>query len=201
MLPTIVLLHPAQGDHRAFDDVLPFLAGRDVVVPCLPGRPGSDGPHPVTAERAAAWVLACLAELGVARAVVAGHSVGGAIAIELALACARGGGVALSLVGLGLVATGARLRVGPDILRANEGDETALADWRMCDGFDRLADIGAIHVPTVVVSGSDDPLTPPKYAAFLRDRIAGARLVSLDGAGHYLPSERPADVAAALLSL
>lgn len=222
--PAIVLVHSAGGGARSFDAVLPFLEGREVLVPALPGREGSDGPHPRSAEAAAAWLREALLALDVRSAVVAGHSVGGAVAMELALAAARGDARPV-LAGLALIATGARLRVRPDLLRALEEacgrgaradlsaflpddpsrgatpPETALADWRMADAFDRLDAIGAIRTPTTILSGTSDPLTPPKYAAFLRDRIPGARLVSFEGAGHELPRERPADVAQALREL
>lgn len=192
-----------------------------MLVPSLPGRAGSDAPHPRTAAAAAAWLRELLLALEIPRVVVAGHSVGGAIAIEFALASARGEARPM-LDGLALVSTGARLRVLPAVLRALEAAaasgapadlsawlshdparngtpaSAALEDWRMADGFDRLAGIGAIRARTLVLSGSADPLTPPKYAAFLREGIPGARLVTFEGAGHDLPLERPAEVAAAL---
>ena len=71
----------------------------------------------------------------------------------------------------------------------------------MADAFDRLAGIGAIRARTLVLSGTADPLTPPKYAAFLREAIPGAQLLSFEGAGHDLPLECPAEVAAALVRL
>lgn len=215
--PTLVFVHSAGGNARSFDSLLPFLDGRSVVVPSFPGRAGSEGSHPGTARAAAAWLGSLLTALGIDRQVVVGHSVGGAIAIEYALASPA------LLEGLVLMSTGARLRVLPDVLRALESaadrgsdpadlstwlapdparaltpPAAALADWRMADGFDRLADIGAIRARTLVLSGTADSLTPPKYAAFLRDRIPGAELVSFEGAGHDLPLERPAEVAAAL---
>lgn len=217
--PTLVLVHSAGGNQRSFDTVLPFLEGRSVLVPSFPGRMGSEGPHPGTAIAAAAWLRSLFDALGVAPAIVVGHSVGGAIAIELALSHAD------ALTGLVLMSTGARLRVLPDVLLALEAavargepadlstwlapdparqhtpPAAALADWRMADGFNRLADVARIRARTLVLSGTADPLTPPKYAAFLRDRIPGATLVSFEGAGHDLPLERPADVADALGAL
>ena len=191
--PAIVLLHPAGGGAHSYDAVLPLLGNRRVIVPALPGRPGSPGPHPGTAEQAAAWIRAQLAGLGIARAIVGGHSVGGAVAIELALAPGD-----LVIECLVLIATGARLRVRPEILAAQK-DPASLADWKMADAFDRMKEIASIRVPTIVLSGTEDPFTPPKYAAFLRDAIPGATLVTLEGAGHFLPDERPQAVADALL--
>lgn len=214
----LILVHSAGGNHRSFDALLPFFEGRAVLVPSFPGRGGTPGPHRETASASAAWLAELLDVRGIAKAVVAGHSVGGAIAIELALGPRRD-----LLAGLALLSTGARLRVLPAVLEALEtaaarGGEpdlsawlmpdparahtpvaTALADWRMANAFDRMRDVSAIRAPTVVFSGTADTLTPPKYAAFLRDAIPAAQLVPFEGAGHDLPIERPAEVAARLL--
>jgi pimeloyl-ACP methyl ester carboxylesterase len=50
--------------------------------------------------------------------------------------------------------------------------------------------VGTIQVPTLVVCGSDDMLTPPKYADFLVDKIQGARVEIIDGAGHMVMIEK-----------
>ncbi len=42
-----------------------------------------------------------------------------------------------------------------------------------------------------MVCGSDDLLTPPKYAHFLAEKIEGARLEIIDGAGHMVMIEKP----------
>ena len=44
--------------------------------------------------------------------------------------------------------------------------------------------LSAIRVPTLVLVGRDDTLTPPAKSEELAKRIPGARLVVLDGAGH-----------------
>lgn len=49
-----------------------------------------------------------------------------------------------------------------------------------------------IDVPTLVVVGDEDVLTPPRDAARLADAIRGSRLEVLQGAGHLSNVERPA---------
>jgi pimeloyl-ACP methyl ester carboxylesterase len=51
--------------------------------------------------------------------------------------------------------------------------------------------LGAIAVPTLVLVGSDDALTPPSLAEKLVTRIPRARLVTLAGAGHLSNLEQP----------
>ena len=55
--------------------------------------------------------------------------------------------------------------------------------------------IAAIDVPTVVLVGTRDRLTPPERAGELADTIPGAKLVTLDDHGHMLPLEAPDHVA------
>lgn len=53
----------------------------------------------------------------------------------------------------------------------------------------------AITVPTLVVCGTQDLVVPFGHSELLAERIAGARLVALPGAGHIIPWERPDHVA------
>jgi pimeloyl-ACP methyl ester carboxylesterase len=52
-------------------------------------------------------------------------------------------------------------------------------------------EIKAISVPTLVISGTRDPATPPDRGAAIADAIQGARFVVLDGA-HIINVEQPA---------
>ena len=193
--PSLVLVHGAGGDHRVWD-VLRRALTVDNVALDLPGR--DEGSPCATAREAAAAILAQLSahDLDATRTVVVGHSYGGAVAIECALAA--------PLAGLVLVSTGARLRVHPDVLAsmparsANVTAETARTDWLAADAFDRMREITRITVPTLVVGGDRDTLTPPKYARFLAQNIAGAELVLLEGAGHMCIDEDAPRVAAAI---
>lgn len=238
--PTLVLVHGAGRNHLAWDEVLPKLGGLDLVVPSLPGRCGSEGAPVGTVAEAAAWLRILLRKLGLSRVVVAGHSYGGAIALEYALAEAEAEAEAgdrprtgPEFAGLAMICSGARLRVAPallaeleeavgeglgselatklagrksdpDILRRQEAAasktpaKATLADWRAADAFDRLGAVEGVLCPTLIIGGEADELTPPKYARYLADRIPGARLELLEGAGHMLPFERHDTVAAQL---
>jgi 3-oxoadipate enol-lactonase len=65
------------------------------------------------------------------------------------------------------------------------------------DTTDILADL---HMPTLVVVGDEDALTPPGHSRELATRIPGARLVVIPGAGHLTPLEAPGEFTAALKS-
>jgi pimeloyl-ACP methyl ester carboxylesterase len=53
-------------------------------------------------------------------------------------------------------------------------------------------------VPTLVVHGSEDVLTPPRFQAMLEEALPHATRVVVEGRGHMLPWEDPAAVAAAV---
>jgi pimeloyl-ACP methyl ester carboxylesterase len=74
------------------------------------------------------------------------------------------------------------LKTGPDVL---------LADFGACDRFDVMERLGQIRVPTLVVAGSADQLTPLKYARYLAEHIPDARLRTIENAGHMVMLERP----------
>lgn len=59
------------------------------------------------------------------------------------------------------------------------------------EGHDTREDLHRVPVPTLVVSGAQDPSTPPEeHGALLAERIPGARSVVLEGAAHLLSWER-----------
>jgi pimeloyl-ACP methyl ester carboxylesterase len=70
----------------------------------------------------------------------------------------------------------------------------------MRDRPDSVPSLAAINVPTLVVVGEMDALTPPSLAETLAARIRGAKLVRIAGAGHLANLENPAAFNAAVLS-
>ena len=80
--------------------------------------------------------------------------------------------------------------------------ETMLAALEgMKERPDRSALLPRISVPTLVVAGREDVLTPPSQARAMADQVPGARTVVIPGAGHLCPLERPDEVNSALIEL
>jgi len=79
--------------------------------------------------------------------------------------------------------------ISPDAYRVG-----ARAVW-LADQRERLA---AITVPTLVIVGQEDRITPPMLSRDLVSRIAGARLIEIAGAGHLTNIERPSAFNAAI---
>ena len=228
--PAVLFVHGAGGTHEQWRFQLRHLAPRwNALAVDLPGHGESQGDGYPTVPEYRDVVRDLLDALGLHRAVLVGHSMGGAIAQSLALADPD------RLAALVLVGTGARLRVHPDIFAViRRGDmeeagrlisgwsyaETALPatvaqgaeafarnrpgvlerDFRACDAFDLLQEIAAIRAPTLVICGEEVRLTPVKYARFLHQQIPGAVLTIITGAGHMVMLEKPAEFTRALKS-
>jgi len=58
--------------------------------------------------------------------------------------------------------------------------------------------LASIDIPTLVVVGEEDVVTPPKEARAMHEQIRGSRLEIIPGAGHLSNIERPAAFNAAL---
>ena len=106
----LVLIHGAGGSHLHWGVAVRTLPEGDVYALDLPGHGRSAGSGRTTVAQYASWVIRLLDALGIERAVMAGHSMGGAIAQTAALEFPEG------VRGLVLVGTGSRLRVVPSIL-------------------------------------------------------------------------------------
>lgn len=76
------------------------------------------------------------------------------------------------------------------------GVEQAL--FAMMSRPDSRPDLAGIRVPTLVLVGEEDALTPPSAARVMSEGIPGARLVVVPGAGHLAPLEEPGAVNAAI---
>ncbi len=65
---------------------------------------------------------------------------------------------------------------------------------------DVTPELGRIELPTLVVVGAEDQLTPPPVVRAMAEAIPGARLVEIPGAGHLSNFEEPAAFNEALAS-
>lgn len=82
------------------------------------------------------------------------------------------------------------VRVGPEVYRRQQRAVMARPDSRSL--------LGSIAVPTLVLVGAADALTPPALAQELHAGFAASTLVVIPDAGHLPPLEQPDAVTAAL---
>jgi pimeloyl-ACP methyl ester carboxylesterase len=224
----VVLIHGAGGSHLYWPPEIRRLSEFRIYALDLPGhgKSGSHGLQEITSY--AEYILKWMSKLGIHRAVFIGHSMGGAIALTLAVNHAE------HVLGLGLISTGARLRVNREVLNNSANPQTypsaisfivsksfsknanprmvALAKKRLsetrpsvlhgdfiaCNNFDVMESLAGIKVPTLVVCGQEDEMTPLRYSQFLSNSIPDAELYVIPGAGHMVMLERPQKVADAV---
>lgn len=94
----------------------------------------------------------------------------------------------------GLVAPDAPQAVRDELralVLANSPEGIAGALRGMAARPDSTPDLAGIGVPTLVIVGAEDGLTPPAEAERIHAEVAGSALVQLDGAGHLSSLERP----------
>jgi pimeloyl-ACP methyl ester carboxylesterase len=229
--PPLVLIHGAGGTRLYWPPEIRRLPGYCVYALDLPGHGKSElrGGHQ-TIDKYADILVEWLEAVHLRRAVFVGHSMGGAIALSIALQHPE------RVIGLGLISSGARLKVHPTILNYAADPTTynkaadmlvsysfspnapkrlvELAHRRMletrqsvfsgdlqaCNRFDIMDKLGAIKQSTLVLCGAEDQMTPLRYAQFLSTSITDTRLVIVPGAGHMVMLEKPHLVAESLLS-
>ena len=75
--------------------------------------------------------------------------------------------------------------------RAEEvGPEVELNDLLACDKFDVMDQLGKIDLPTQVLCGSDDVMTPVKYSDYLTEHMQNARKAVISGGSHFVQMEK-----------
>jgi pimeloyl-ACP methyl ester carboxylesterase len=87
------------------------------------------------------------------------------------------------------------------IAREQPVESVVAALEAMRDRPDRTNELATIAVPTRVVVGADDKVTPTSDAKAMADRIPVARLVEIAGAGHFTNLDDPATFDATLTDL
>jgi pimeloyl-ACP methyl ester carboxylesterase len=86
-----------------------------------------------------------------------------------------------------------------DAWMTSQAPEALVADvLAMRDRPDSTPDLAGVAVPTTVIVGDGDVITPPEAAAGMVAAIPGARLELIRGAGHLAPVEQPEAVTDAL---
>jgi 3-oxoadipate enol-lactonase len=56
---------------------------------------------------------------------------------------------------------------------------------------DTTSSLGRIQVPTLILVGEEDMITPPSAAAALHERIARSKMATIPAAGHLSNLENP----------
>lgn len=223
--PPLILIHGAGGHHLVWPPEVRRLPGDRVFALDLPGHGKSAGVGCQSiadyAEAVALWMNA----MGLTSAVLAGHSMGAAIALHIAANLPE------RVLGLCIFGGGARLPVASDLLQGTADPDLApatidqmidlsfgrstparlkeLARARMrdtrsallhgdllaCCSVDLSAEVSRLKLPALLMCGDEDRMTPPALTRFLAAQMSGSRMELVASAGHMIMLERPQLVA------
>lgn len=213
MAPRPIFIHGSGGGIESWEHQEPRFDGSMVIG--LPGHPVGAPLHTVGGY--AEWVGAAIADVPGPNVLV-GHSLGGAIALQVALNEPE------LVAGLVLVGTGAQIPVPPTLVAAARADvatearrlltrgwyqidastldeesariariggETLALDYEACAGWNVMDRLHEITMTTMVVVGDEDRLTPPIRSEELVRGIQGAILARVPAAAHWVMKEQP----------
>jgi len=191
----------------------------------LPGHGKSEGIGHHTINEYASEIIEFIKSLRLNAAILVGHSMGSAIALTIAVRFPKrvlalallGSGARLRVSPAILQSQTDPARItecirlvvklsfaeqAPDRLKemaAQRMAETRPAvlygDFMACDAFNITDKLSKISVPTMILCGCNDRMTPFKNSEFLRDHIASSRLEIVPEAGHMVMLEKPDSVA------
>lgn len=222
--PPVLLLHGAGGNYLSWPPQLRRLEGQTVYALDLPGHGQSQGIGRQSIEAYADDVAAFMEALNLPQAVLAGISMGSAIALTLALKYPK------KVKALALLGGGAKMRVSASILETAGNPVTfdstvdrinlncfsasaqenlvqlsrkhmlkvrptvLLGDFLACNAFNVADELSKIKAPALIVCGAEDKMMPPKYSEALREGMKKSTLHILEGAGHMVMLETPEEV-------
>jgi pimeloyl-ACP methyl ester carboxylesterase len=219
----IVFVHGAGASSVVWmDEVRRLSPRRRVIAPDLPGHGQSDPWHSEGHEASIAMYRDAIgticATLKVEKVILAGHSMGGQIALDCAAAWPE------RVAGLVLIATGAQLAVSPRVFEVMEKEfahasewlarvswspatprelverwaglmltaeqDVAVGDFRAVERYDGRPQAAKVRAPTLVVGGGDDLLAPATLSKSLAGSIKDAELQLVPRAGHMVMLEQ-----------
>ena len=226
--PPVILIHGVASNHLSWPAEIRRLREKTVYAIDLPGHGKSAGTakHFVSAYQAT--LIDFIEQIKHNRAVLIGHSLGAAIALQFALNNPQ------HVAGLVCISSAASYNFDPtfiNLFRSPKMQKTTLellqayfaplhgkaqwypnlvkslptirtslwyADFRAAEHFDLRNKLPQIKTPTLVLSGEEDPLVPVSDAAYLARQLPEGRFISYPHHGHMLMLEEPVKIAQAI---
>ena len=214
----MIFIHGSGGCKESWKFQTDYFKGSEALN--LPGHP--DGNPCSSIEDYVTWLKAYIDDRGYRDLVLVGHSLGGGIVLLYALKYPQdvkaiiplGSGARLRVHPDFLEAlkkiinqpelfkefsTQKSTLIPPEMeeiltrRRLENGPAVMLGDLEACDRFDIMARLSEIHTPALTLCGSEDLMTPPKYARFLADKMPNCRSVVIPGGTHMVYVEKPGE--------
>jgi pimeloyl-ACP methyl ester carboxylesterase len=217
---TLVFIHGSGGNHTDWiRQFIPLQDKFNIAAMELPGHGQSDGPGEQDVSEYVAWTKRVLEKFGIEKPVLIGHSLGAAICLVFAIrygdaaaaVVAVGGGVRMPvnpviLEGLkqdpaAIIGLAAKFSIAKENRERLSGlitenlsrvkTEILYGDFFACSKLDIAEAVAGIRIPTLILCGAEDKMTPPALSEQLQDHIPGAGLALIPGAGHFVMLENP----------
>lgn len=226
----VVLIHGSGGNANLWRKVMDGLADAyHSLAVDLPGHGKSQGQGMKSIPEYREFLRDFFGVLGMEKIVLGGHSLGGGIVQDFALRYPEKLR-AILLIGTGarlrvLPEALERMRqmaegkieprfepwgfgagVTPEVLSEAEREWAKTSPWVRyhdmvaCDRFDIMKEVEKIRLPSLMVCGREDYLTPPKYSEYLKGKISGSKMEIVEGAGHMAMLEAPDALSKAILT-
>ncbi len=227
-LPTLLFIHGSGGACTLWKEqvkALSFLI--NTIAIDLPGHGASKGPGRASVKAYAEAVFHFMEAMNIQHPVPCGFSLGGAIVQRLLLdypgpflaGILISSGARLKVLPILFDAIESDFERFIDLYddmgfsgqtdasRRHDALETiaacdpgvAAGDFTACNRFDAMARVKEIDLPVLVVSATEDRLTPPKYSDYLSRQIPRSVRVRVKDSGHMIPVEKPAAVTSAIV--
>lgn len=226
----VILIHGAGGTHLHWPPEIRRLPEQRIFAIDLPGHGKSEGVGKQSIQEYAQVVFDFMDEKYLPSATIVGHSMGSAIAMTMALTTpdrvlalgliGSGGRLRVAPSILENASSEATFPLAIKMIhdsafgpsanprlrelaaqRMSEIRPTVLhGDFIACNEFDVIEELPMINIPTLIVCGKEDKMTPLRYSQLLGESISNAELVVIDGAGHMVMLEEPHQVADALVN-
>jgi pimeloyl-ACP methyl ester carboxylesterase len=223
----VVLVHGAGGTADSWRGVIPYLSQDiNVIAVSLPGHAQSEGEAKTKISQYAKFMNDFVKQVKKQERlkgdiVYVGHSMGGAIGIDLATKHPEW------MKQLVLITTSAKIDVPQwflDELKEGKYDpeyyklgfasqdpptlldmlmskvqlmptEVAYNDFSACDQFDDIDKLEKIKAKTLIIGATEDRMMPEGASQLLDEKIRHSSLVMIDGASHFITMEKPSQVA------
>jgi pimeloyl-ACP methyl ester carboxylesterase len=223
--PTLIFVHGAGGDKSQWDFQKKYFIEKQfgIIVLSLPGHGSSSDSELISIEAYTKSLHALLVTLNFKKGILIGHSMGGAIALQMILHYTD-----LAIENLVLIGSGAKLGVAPiffDTLEKDfknalklmeiyayhektdrelklqngkvalkNGANIFIKDFQACDDFDVRSRLNEITIPTLIICGKDDKLTPVKHSNFLHENISNSNISIIPESSHFVFQEKSVEV-------
>jgi pimeloyl-ACP methyl ester carboxylesterase len=229
-LVPLILLHGAGSNHLTWPAAIRRMLGFNVLALDLPGHGNSKGTGFHDIKSYSKIILDFLAAVGYNRAFFVGHSMGAAIALQMALDHPE------NTAGLGLIAGAASFQLDAEFVElfrspasftlglqtlkeliapqkgnhdwfltfqqacAKTRSSLWYADWRACSSFDIRKNLAGINTPTLVMAGTKDKLVPYAASKYLANCLPNGEMLPCYNNGHILMLEEPETISQNLIS-